>query len=108
MPGDRLDEFGAELKRVLKLGGGLLLFSHMKPGAERESPHRYRVLGFDRIAREATDAPRRRRYTHSTRDIERCLAGFSIQGLQLQRNQLREFTALRARPRVKPAETEDA
>jgi hypothetical protein len=95
VPPDRLSEFGAELARVLADPGWLLLFSvGGGAGAERdEVPCRYRLLADDRLVREPAPAPRRRRWTYPTRDIERALGPLSIHGIQLQRNQIREFLA---------------
>jgi hypothetical protein len=75
----------------------------MRPAAESEPPSRYRLLADDMIVREATDLPPRRRWVHATRDIERALAGFSIQSLHLQRTQMREFVAFRGQEK-KPDE----
>jgi hypothetical protein len=54
---------------------------------------RYRVLADDLIVREEPSGVPRRRYTHANRDLERALAGLAVQGIQLQRNQLREIVA---------------
>lgn len=94
VPPERLREFGAELRRVLAEGGWALLFARNSPAgddAEWRRPGRYRVIADDRLAREAGAGPVRRRWVHPTRDIERALAPLAIQGLHLQRNQVREF-----------------
>lgn len=93
VPPDRLHEFGSELARVLRAGGQLFLFAHQKPPAEEAVVPRYRLLADDLIVREEPASPPRRRYVHPNREIERALAGLSIQGIQLQRNQLREILA---------------
>ncbi len=95
VPPDRLTEVGAELRRILRDGGWIFCFSHQKPAAESETIPRYRVLADDLIAREDGSGPRHRRYVHPTREIERALAGFSIQGIQLQRSQMREIVAFK-------------
>ena len=97
VPGERLKDFGAELRRVVKDGGWLFLMSHMKPEAETERPARYRLLADDMLVREITDLEPRRRWVHATRDIERALEGFSIQSLHLQRTQMREFVAFKGK-----------
>jgi len=100
-PPERLAEFGAELHRVLADSGLVLLFA--LNNLPRDSPMartlgRYRLsddAADDRIVREAVPAGGRRRHTHPTREIERALAPLSIQGIHLQRNQMREFLALK-------------
>lgn len=96
VPPDRLPDYGAELRRVTRDGGWLFLFSHLQPPAQSESLVRYRLLADDMVVREVTDFPPVPRYVHPTREIERALAGFAIQGIQLQRNQMREILALKA------------
>jgi hypothetical protein len=96
VPPDRLQEFGAEVARVIRVGGQLLVFAHQKPPADHAVIPRYRVLADDLIVREEPAGPARRRYTHANRDLERALAGLSVQGIQLQRNQLREILASKA------------
>ena len=86
-----------ELHRVLKEDGWIFLLSHMKPSSDTEVPARYRLLADDMLVREDSDLAPVRRWTHNTRDIERALAGFSIQGLHLQRTQMREFVACKAK-----------
>ena len=96
VPPDRLVDYGAELLRVTREGGWLFLFSHAKPAAALESLSRYRVLADDLLVRESCDLPPLPRYVHPNRDLERALAGFAIQGIQLQRSQMREIVALKA------------
>lgn len=96
VPPERLADFGAELRRVLAQGGYVLLFARNSPAADDKGwrrPGRYRVVADDRIVREEGKGPLRKRWVHPTRDIERALAPLSIQGLHLQRNQVREFLA---------------
>jgi len=95
LPPERMQDFAAEVLRVLRDGGWLFMFSRMSPPSGPEQPPRYRLLADDMLVRESTQLPARRRYASSTRDIERALKGFSIQGVQLQRNQMREFSALK-------------
>jgi len=97
-PPDRLRDFGAEIHRVLAVGGLLLLFALnnlSRAEAMARTLGRYRIDEDDKIAREAVPAIGRRRWAHPTREIERALAPLSIQGIHLQRNQMREFLALK-------------
>jgi len=96
VPPDRLGDYGAELLRVTKDGGWIFLLSHAKPASSLEPLTRYRVLADDLIVREVCPFPPRPRYVHPNRDIERALAGFSVQGIHLQRSQMREIIALKA------------
>jgi hypothetical protein len=93
VPPERLQEVGAEIARVMRVGGQLLVFAHQKPPAEAVVMPRYRVLADDLIVREEPSGVARRRYTHANRELERALAGLAVQGIQLQRNQLREIVA---------------
>jgi len=96
IPPDRLAEYGAELHRLLAHGGSLFLFSHQRPNAQNETLPRYRMLADDMIVREVAGGVTHRRWIHPTREVERALSGFSIQGVALQRNQMREIVAVRA------------
>ncbi len=93
VPPDRLEEFFAELRRVLARDGWLLMFSQAR--AEPRSRHlvRYRIVDDGHIVREAAKGKERPRWTHPTRAIERALRGFSVQGIHLQRSQVREILA---------------
>lgn len=94
VPSERLSEFGAELHRVLVDGGWALLLSISDPPTEGHAarrPPRYRVVQDDLVAREPNDGPAMQRYGHNPRQIERALAPLAVQGIHLQRNQLREF-----------------
>ena len=96
VPPDRLAEIGSELARVMRVGGQLLVLAHQKPPAETAAIPRYRLLADDLVVREESTDPPRRRYTHPNRDIERALGGLLVQGIQLQRNQMREIVASKA------------
>jgi len=97
VPPERLLEFGRELRRVTRDGGWLLLLSQAAMPSPREEPlSRYRLLADDLLVRETCEQLPRRRWVHPTREIERALAGFSIQGIHLQRNQMREIVAFKA------------
>lgn len=94
VPTDRLAEFGAELHRVLVEGGWTLLLSSSDPPTEGHAsrhPPRYRVVGDDSVVREDSRGASHKRYRRNPRDIERALSPLSVQGIHLQRNQLREF-----------------
>jgi hypothetical protein len=98
VPPDRLSDFGAELHRVLDGGGYALLFArNSHAGGEKtwRRPGRYRVLADDKVKREDAGGEDRQRWVHPTREIERALAPLIIDGIQLQRNQTREFLAHR-------------
>ncbi len=95
VPPERLQEFGAELVRVLRVGGQLIAFAHQKPPSDHMVIPRYRLLADDMIVREEPQANPRRRYVHPNREFERAIAGLSVQNIHLQRNQMREFLALK-------------
>jgi len=97
VPPSRLAEFGAELTRVLADGGWALLLSvgSADGGQVAARPPRYRVVDSERVERIPVDGPGLRRYVHNPRDIERALAPLAVQGIQLQRNQIREFVLLK-------------
>jgi hypothetical protein len=95
VPPDRLHEFGAEIVRLIRVGGQLVLFAHQKPPADRAIVPRYRVLADDMVVREEPATALLPRYTHPNREIERAIAGLSVQNIQLQRNQMREILALK-------------
>jgi hypothetical protein len=96
IPPDRLQEFGAEIVRLLRVGGQLVVFAHLKPPAGTEVPPRYRLLADDLIVREELQGVAIPRYTHSNLQIERAIAGLSVQNIHLQRNQMREILASKA------------
>ena len=93
---DRLPEVGAEIVRVLRIGGQLILFAHQKPPSDRAILPRYRLLADDLIVREEPGAPSIPRYTHSNLQLERAIAGMSVQNIHLQRSQMREILASKA------------
>lgn len=93
VPPDRLAEFGAELVRLMRTGSQLLVFAHQKPPSDHAVIPRYRLLADDLIVREEPPGELRRRYVHPNRELERALSGLAIQGIQLQRNQMREIIA---------------
>jgi hypothetical protein len=98
VPPDRLESFGAELGRLLAPGGWLLLFAHgttknLEAGSGR--PARYRIVADGQILREDGGGPDRDCWCHATRAVERSLSPLSIQGIHLQRDQTREFLALK-------------
>jgi hypothetical protein len=96
VPPDRLIDYGAELLRMTRDGGWLFLLAHAKPAATIEPLTRYRVLADDLVVREVCETSPLPRYVHPNRDLERALIGFSVQGIQLQRSQMREIVALKA------------
>lgn len=103
VPPDRLAEFARELRRILTLDGWLLLLSLAKHSGEPVPRGRYRVLADDLIQRDPVPEDPRPRWEHPTRSIERALRGFSLQGLHLQRNQTREFLAMKIKQKKNPA-----
>ena len=96
VPPDRLQEFGAELVRLLRVGGQLVVFAHLKPPSDRGVLPRYRLLADDLIVREELSGPSIPRYAHSNLMIERAIAGLAVQNIHLQRNQMREILASKA------------
>ncbi len=95
VPPDRLGELGAEVHRVLHEAGWVFLTSFATKPCEQEPLPRYRLMADDLIVRLPGHGPAHRRFAHQNRDIERALGGLSVQGIQLQRNQLREISALK-------------
>jgi hypothetical protein len=99
VPPDRLEEFIDELRRVMTEDGFLLMLSKLSNSREARSEElrgRYHTSGDSELRRvPVEDEAPRRRWSHPTRSIERAMAGFSIQGVHLQRNQVREFLAVK-------------
>ena len=95
VPPERLQEFGAEIVRLLRVGGQLVMFAHQKPPSDRAVLPRYRVLADDMVVREEPADSPRPRYVHPNREIERAISGLSVQNIHLQRNQMREILALK-------------
>lgn len=96
VPPDRIAEMGAEIHRVLADGGYVLLLARnatRDEDARWKQRGRYRLLADDRLQREVEGSSERPRWSHPTRAIESALAPLSIKGVQLQRNQVREFLA---------------
>jgi hypothetical protein len=93
VPPERLQEVGAEIARVMRVGGQLLVFAHQKPPAEAVVMPRYRVLADDLIVREEPSGVRGAATRTRTATWSGALAGLAVQGIQLQRNQLREIVA---------------
>ena len=93
IPAPRLPELGSELCRVLAEQGWVYLLSVGNTEDPRvpSRPPRYRMIDTERVERIVVDGAGLKRYVHNPRDIERALAGLAVQGIQLQRNQLREF-----------------
>jgi SAM-dependent methyltransferase len=96
VPPERLGEYGQEIRRVLREGGWLFLLANQRPGAEREPIPRYRILADDLLVREVFDETLHGRWAHANREIEKALAGLSVQGIHLQRSGLREIVAQKA------------
>ena len=93
VPTPRLPELGAELCRVLTDPAWVYLLSVGNTEDPRvpSRPPRYRMIDTEHVERMLVEGPSLKRYVHNPRDIERALAGLAVQGIQLQRNQLREF-----------------
>jgi hypothetical protein len=96
VPPDRLQEFGAELVRLLRVGGQLIVFAHLKPPSDRAVMPRYRLLADDLIVREEPHEASIPRFVHSNLMLERAIAGLAVQNIHLQRNQMREILASKA------------
>jgi hypothetical protein len=80
---------------VLTADGWLFLLSRASNGEAASRRSRFRVLERNRVACERLDEPPRPRWVHTSRDIERALSGFLIEGIHLRRNQVREVVATR-------------
>jgi len=94
----RLQEVGNEFARILAKNGWLLLFAR-NSGRNEPAPEalpRYRITAEDRLIREACEGTRRERFTHPTRTVEAALKPLKVQGIHLQRNQLREFLSVKS------------
>ena len=104
-PPDRLADVAAEIARVLANGGWVVLFSltDKSPPDSHLRPGRYRLMGEDRIVRHpAGGRAVARRWVHPTRDIERALSPLKVQGIHLQRDQMREMLALKGTAEAPP------
>jgi len=96
VPPDRLQEFYAEVTRVLVPGGWLLMYARDDPATPAAGPGQpacYRLTADDRLTRTTEDGPERPRWSHPNRAIERALSPLSVQSIHLQRNRMREFLA---------------
>lgn len=93
----RLDEVGRELGRILAPKGWLLLFARSsgRHNPEPEALPLYRMTAEDRLIREEFPGPLRPRWAHPTRRVEAALKPLQVQGIHLQRNQLREFLSVK-------------
>ncbi len=97
-PPDRLKEVVGEMKRLVRENGLIFLLSRSATGPRKivqDIPGRFRVEAEDRLSREPAGSETCIRWVHLTREIERVLKPFSIQGIHLQRDQTREILALR-------------
>ena len=91
----RLGEVGAELGRIVAPGGWLFVLAHMRPDSPDHGPARYRLDTDDGLILDGRSPAPATRQVHANRDLERALAGFSIDKLHLQRSQIREMVAHR-------------
>ena len=97
-PPDRLEEVVAEMKRLVRENGLIFLLSRSASRVRKtvqDIPGRFRVEAEDRLSREPAGSKTSTRWGHLTREIERVLKPFSVQGIHLQRDQTREILALR-------------
>jgi len=96
VPPDRLQEFYAEMTRVLVPGGWLLMYARDDPNRPEAGPGQpacYRLTADDRLTRTMVEGPVRPRWSHPNRAIERALSPMAVQSIHLQRNRMREFLA---------------
>ncbi len=100
---DRVEEFAAELRRILRPGGQLLVFSSNRSVSDDDATDRicrYRIVAEDRISREPTTDPEVRRWHYTNRRMEQLLEPLTLRSLHLQRTQMREYLAVKP---VKPS-----
>ena len=105
-PPERLEEVVREIRRLVRKKGCILVLSRNSTGTRKpleDVPNRFRVEADDRLSREPAGKPRLR-WVHLTREIERVLKPFQVQGIHLQRDQTREILAVR-KATPKPAST---
>ncbi len=107
VPPERLREFGAELVRVLREDGWVFLLTFATRPCPEEPLPRYRLLADDLVVRLSGTGQPRRRFAHQNRDLERALAGAAIQGIHLQRNQMREVIAVKLPPPAQPGHSQE-
>jgi SAM-dependent methyltransferase len=97
IPPERLDEFTAELRRVLAPGGWVVLFAQdrqlREDGVRSDRASSYRLASDDRIVREPQRGPARPRWTYPNRRIEKALAPLAVQGIHLHGDRVREVVA---------------
>jgi SAM-dependent methyltransferase len=99
VPPDRLQDFAAEVARVLAPGGWLLMYAKDDPGvagATHDPAGCYRLKSDDTLIRSVSTGPARPRWTHANRALERALAPLAVQSIHLQRNRIREFLVRKA------------
>ncbi len=96
VPPERLPQFGHEVVRLLKVGGQLVMFAHLKPPSPHAVIPRYRLLADDLVVREEPSGQAFPRFVHSNLTIERAIVGLAVQNIHLQRNQMREILASKA------------
>jgi hypothetical protein len=92
-PPERLESLTVELHRVLAVGGWIHLLSLQRSEVVNDQRARYRVGTMECATREPLDEPRRPRWSHSSRNLQRSLAGFCIENVHLWQNQVREMVA---------------
>jgi len=100
VPPERLDEFTAELRRVLAPGGWLVLFAQdrrREDGVCSDRASSYRLAADDRIVRQPRRGPARPRWAYPNRRIERALAPLAVQGIHLHGDRVREVVAQKTR-----------
>lgn len=100
LPPDRVEEFMAEVRRVMAPGGYVVLFSQdrqSREGAEPDRPASYRLEADDKILWIPGRAPERPRWAYANRAIEKALAPLAVQGIHLHGNRLREVVARKPR-----------
>ena len=95
VPPERLREVGQELRRVLRPGGILFALMSLAREPTARVPARFRIVAEDRIVREAAQLAEAARWPHANREIERALDGIAVEGVHLQRDQVREILAVR-------------
>lgn len=107
-PPDRLADVAAEIARVMADGGWVFLFSlnDKSPKESHLRPGRYRLIGDSQILRQPT-GDTGQRWVHPTRELERALSPLKVQGIHLQRDQMREMLALKAAPEPPEGEPVD-
>jgi hypothetical protein len=80
---------------VLRPGGILFALMSLAREPTARVPARFRIVAEDRIVREAAQLAEAARWPHANREIERALDGIAVEGVHLQRDQVREILAVR-------------